>query len=230
MRTFLQRLFKTDFFIKENLLSEREEISESGKYKLIIGKYKTKEGCWNYSRGRVCCLGNDKPIEDVKMNYHDFPYLFVENHPDGHDYLICHEDYQGQTIVQLDTGKRINYLPEAANKGFGFCWESYKISPNKKYLAVNGCVWAGPYEIVIYDFSEPMNLPYKQLAIDDGYSNSIRSWNEDNSINLCKAIEIRESDGKKMSELTSEEQDKAYDELDFDDRDEPFVWKPDLDK
>ncbi|MEK6877973.1 MAG: hypothetical protein AABY22_00115, partial [Nanoarchaeota archaeon] len=201
-----RKYMKNNFFVKENLFSEKEEISESGKYRLIIEKYKTKEGCWKYSRGRVYNTKNNSLIADVKMNYHDFPYLFVENHSDGHDYLICHEDYQGQTIVQLDTGSRINYLPNEANKGVGFCWASYKISPNKKYLAVNGCVWGGPYEIVIYDFSDPMNLPYKQLAVDNGYGNEIKYWNEDNSINLAKEVEIRKSDGKRTSELSEEEQ------------------------
>lgn len=128
--------------------------SPSGKYQLTITRHSTGKGTWAYSKGVVAC--DATPRYEVCRNYSHFPFLFVEEHPNGHDYLICGENYQGQTIIELDTGLRKDYLPEEASRGFGFCWSSYQISPSKKTLAVNGCYWACPYEVWLVDFSEPM--------------------------------------------------------------------------
>jgi len=217
---------KDNFFKQNNLVedSEKIETSPSGKYKLTISKYTTKKGCWNYSRGIIKNKNGDI-IADVKRNYHHFPFHWVENHPNGHDYLICGEDYQGQTIIELDTDKRKDYLPEAAKKGFGFCWVSYEASPNKKVLAVNGCVWAGPYEVVFVDFSDPMeDLSYCEEQ-PEGYYPEFYGWSEDGTANIGYEEIRRKSDGKWEKELTDEEQDEMYNNEDYEEVPIKTIWK-----
>lgn len=138
--------------------------SPLGKYTLFISYFGTGANTWNVSRGQVYESGIDRPpvysktlvrkpalIETVHRNYGSFPFLFVENHPNGHDYLICGENYMGQTVIELDTGKRIDH-----NKN-GFCWSSYSFNTSQKLLVVDGCYWAAPYEYKLFDFSDPMN-------------------------------------------------------------------------
>ena len=132
----------------------RKELSTKGKYKLEIAQYKISEKGWNYSRGIV--RRDDTIIADVKRNYCQFPFLLVEEHPNGHDYLICGEDYQGQTVVELDTGKRLDHLSDDADQGFGFCWRGYAFDKDSSILTVEGCYWACPDEFRFYDFSAPM--------------------------------------------------------------------------
>ncbi len=147
---------REQYFIEENESKESKiTISDSGKYKLVIHAYTTKAGCWNYSRGRVYNTANNELLADVKRNYHGFPFLFIENHPNGNDYLVCGEDYQGQTIVNLNTKQVSNLLDEDADKGWGFCWVTYKFYPESRILAVSGCYWACPYETKLFDFSAP---------------------------------------------------------------------------
>ncbi|MAH47665.1 hypothetical protein CMI37_17730 [Candidatus Pacearchaeota archaeon] len=141
-------LKKDDFYTPENLQGSTETISPSGRYKLVVSIYSTKKGCWNYSRGQVYRTADDEQVADVKRNYSQFPFLFMEDHLDGHDYLICGEHYQGQTFCQLDTGKRKD------QKGT-FCWGSYTLL-GKKALLVDGCFWAAPYEYKVFDVSDPM--------------------------------------------------------------------------
>lgn len=69
-------------------------------------------------------------------------------------------DYQGQTVIELDTGRHVNHLPSSASRGHGFCWASINPSPTGKLVAVEGCYWACPYELRFYDFSEPMLPPW----------------------------------------------------------------------
>lgn len=149
---------KTDYFKPENesVKCRREHLSPSGKYKLMTSNFSTKEGSWSYSQGKVFRLGSDEPIAVVQRNYSAFPFTFIEDHPNGHVYLIAGENYQGQTVIELDTGKRRDHLPQDAKTGHGFCWTESRFDPGTSLLAVCGCIWAFPYEFRFYDFSDPM--------------------------------------------------------------------------
>jgi hypothetical protein len=82
---------------------------------------------------------------------------------DNKEYLLCGQDYQGYTIVDLSNGVKQNYVPEAAYQGLGFCWGAIYHQDNSNKLIIDGCYWAHPYDLVIYDFSDPMCLPYREL-------------------------------------------------------------------
>lgn len=158
---------KVDYFVPENLQKEIELTSPTRKYRLIVGSYSTKQGCWNYSQGTV--YEGDRLITTIQRNYGAFPWCFVEDHPDGHDYLFCGEDYQGQTVIQLDTGKRKDHLKKGLySKGWCFCWASILApSPSKTRLAVEGCHWACPYDVRIFDISNPLeSLPCVWINCD----------------------------------------------------------------
>lgn len=183
----------------------KEHFSPSNKYKLIITNKETKPGCWNYSTGEVSL--NDNIIAVVNRNYGSFPFLFVENHPNGHDYLICGEDYQGQTVIELDTGKRINFLPPEAEKGFGFCWGSYEFNKENNILAVDGCIWACPYEFRFFDFSDPMN-GWPEIKLDDDHIFSGVKQPEITG-NIIKTFDVGYFDDDEENEEENEEKLKA---------------------
>lgn len=130
--------------------------SESGKYRLDITNHKHPRFT-DQSKGKVYSIkedGTTELIAEVCRNYFEFPFLFVENHPEG-DFLICGEDYQAQTLINLATGERINTSVD--ENGFGFCWAEYKYIIDQQVLLVEGCYWAAPYEFRFYDFSDPMS-------------------------------------------------------------------------
>ena len=121
----------------------------------------------------------------VNRNYDHFPFAWTERHANGHDYLICSEDYMGQTIIELDTDERRDFVSEDE----GFCWVNYSVSPNRQFVAVDGCYWACPYELCIVDFSEPLVLPYKKLW-EGHFARSVRkfTWKEDNRLEFLYAL------------------------------------------
>lgn len=167
--SFRQRELTLKLIQKSNCgkKTNKKIISNSGKYGLVIESCKIKEG-WHPAKGLVYIynvgyknvLGHGEvqtPRFEVLRNYGHFPFLFVENHPNGHDYLVCGEDYQGQTVIELDTVKRRDYLPEEAIFGRGFCWDDYRFNKELQLLIVEGCYWGCQYEYKFYDFSDPMN-------------------------------------------------------------------------
>jgi len=155
-----------DFQPKKALLEKQtEHVSSSGKYRLIITPFETKPGCWNYTQGLVYKVGSNNPITEVQRNYSSFPFLWIEKHPNGHDYLVCGQNYQGQTVIELDTGKRKDCLSDGAEEEYGFCWADYRFDANSQLLIVSGCIWACPYEYRLYDFSNPMG-GWHELSCD----------------------------------------------------------------
>lgn len=161
--------------------------------------------------------------------YSAFPFGWAEGHSNGHDYLLCGEDYQGYTVIELDTKERKDLLPESVPKqytykdqngveksgvvdtypnGYGFCWADIKPSPDRNVLAVSGCYWACPYEVVLYDFSDPMRLPYWEIERWDEIED-FDSWGSDGKITMSRTIEVRKSDGKPFADLSDDEIDQA---------------------
>ena len=149
---------KASYFKPENanLEHRKEHFSPSGKYKLVVTPYQTAPGRWGYTQGLVYSVGSDTPIVEIQRDYSSFPFLFVE-HPNGHSYLIGGATYQGQTVIELDTGERRDHDSEGKDKGNGFCWTNYTYEPKAQMLVVDGCIWACPYEYRFFDFSDPMN-------------------------------------------------------------------------
>lgn len=149
---------KSEIFVPERAINERkiEKLSPIKGYKLIITPFSVGKGYGEYSQGLVYSP-DGKLIAEIQRNYRAFPFTFIENHPNGKDYLIAGEDYQGQTVIELNTGKRLDCLSKNTDKGWGFCWTDYRFDVASQILVVDGCIWACPYEYRFYNFSDPMN-------------------------------------------------------------------------
>lgn len=170
LKTADRRSAMDKLFVQENAQVDKrhEEESPSGKYRLVITPYTTGEKTWRYSQGLVFRKGQDTPLFEVRRNYGSFPFLWVEDHPTGHSFLVCGEDYQGQSVLELDTGRRKDFLPKEASAGHGFCWAEYRFDSKANILVVNGCYWACPYEYKFFDFSNPMESGWPAIELD-GY-------------------------------------------------------------
>lgn len=180
-------------------------------YKVVIEDIESKPGCWNLTIATV--YRNEEEIIKIKRNYSHFWYEFCE-HPDGNTYFLCGEDYQGQTIVNLNTKEKKSYRPPEAAKGFGFCWANVKVSPNGEFIAVEGCIWAAPYEVRLYDFSDPMAMPWPEVKIKNapGWEwTTVVGWDEDDILELEKEFEFSMSTGKRTDDMEPDEV-KAYDD------------------
>lgn len=174
--------------------------SPSGRYRLVVTTHTTGKGTWAYTKGVV--YDCDSLVETVCRNYSSFPFAFVEGHMNGHDYLLCGADYQGQTYVELDTCTRADYAADT------FCWSSYEASPSRSTLAVTGCYWAAPYEVMLFDFSDPMaGPPTVLLRVDD--ADSFYGWDASAPDSCTYGVqhEVAKPYGKTIDRLTDDEID-----------------------
>lgn len=187
--------------------SQRETIeSPSGNYVLTIDSYITGPNSWKYTRGVVLRVGSRTVIADIKRNYSHFWHSWVQ-HANGNEYLLCGEDYQGQTVVNLTAGTVEHFFPDSGFAGFGFCWTAAYPSSDSEIIAVDGCYWACPYEVVFFDFSRPDELPYREY-FRVGDLVDCEGWQEDGRFRLRREVEVRKSDGRAYEDLTDDEQDE----------------------
>ncbi|MBP8240865.1 MAG: hypothetical protein KAX36_00705 [Thermoflexales bacterium] len=185
--------------------------SPSARYRLEIQRYDAGDGRWNVSRGVVSRTSDGSIVADIKRNYPAFWHAWI-NHPNGNEYLLCGEDYQGYMVVNLTQVTVESYLPIEALNGGGFCWATVFPSPDGLAIAVEGCIWAAPYELVIYDFSDPAKLPLPQIARFDGLENAI-GWEADGAFSFTRSHLVRATDGVRYSLLADEEQERLDKDL-----------------
>jgi hypothetical protein len=100
----------------------------------------------------------------------------------GNEYLVCAEDMcGGQTVIDLTNRQMASYSLDED----GFIWAEFFLSPDGKTLATIGCVWACPFEIRIYDFSDPMNLPLPEIKTKDLIgAETIVGWLDNKTIQI----------------------------------------------
>ena len=89
-------------------------------------------------------------VAQVKRNDDSFLHCWIERN--DIEYLVCSEDLEGQTVIDLTHRQVAGYC----SSDDPFIWLEFHPSPSKSKLAVFGCYWACPYVIAVYDFSEPL--------------------------------------------------------------------------
>ncbi|HUF03214.1 MAG TPA: hypothetical protein VMM38_03480 [Aridibacter sp.] len=179
--------------------------SPSGRYEIQIDEYGPPRGVASlYSRGIVKRLSDGNEVADIKRNYGHFWHCWVA-HPNGNEYLLSGEDYQGYTLVNLSRETRLDHFPEEGHDGVGFCWTAVYPSPDKLMLAVDGCIWGAPYEIRFYDFRIPDEPPYEQLGSVEGIHDA-DGWLDNETFSLSKESYHRKSDGASYDELSKDDQ------------------------
>lgn len=187
--------------------------SPSGKYTLKITPCAFDlHRNWEYTVGDVFAksMGGEVPVGQVLRDHHVFPFVFCENHPDGHDYLICGEDYQGLTVIRLDTGERIDYIEKEAESNHGFSWSDAKVSPDKTRIAFEGGYWAQGFEVHIRDFRHPFGAPYVRVGKDFvQYHDRLIGWKDNDHILVEREQEYRTTDGRRLILLSDEERFEA---------------------
>jgi hypothetical protein len=100
---------------------------------------------------------------------------------DKKDYLLLPEFQGGQSIFDVAEQRLYSFYSEDDP----FIWTNIYISPDKTKLAVTGCYWACPFEIVIYDCTNLTELPYPRIHRQPLSNNfQIKEWADNKTIIL----------------------------------------------
>ncbi len=140
-------------FIPGNLLeTERIEIG-SGLY-AKRGRYCCTFDGFNHSASEtnIYNAGGDRVYRYLNIN-DDAEFLTLIHHSNGRQYLLFRIDLYGYGIYDIAAGKDFFYIPDEAET---FIWVDPFYNSANDILAVEGCYWACPGDIIILDFEKPM--------------------------------------------------------------------------
>lgn len=158
--------------------SDREKELENG-YSVQYYDYTDEENCkpgWAPEAGEICRLYHDgHKILEWKNTDGRSRVADIIHHADGHEYFIFDEDLYGYSVLDLGSMKSMHYIPAesyaepAQEMQETFIWCDCFYDPETDLLAVDGCYWACPENVIVLDFSNPME-PVEAKDWTDVYS------------------------------------------------------------
>ena len=113
--------------------------------------------------GEICRLyANEELVYEWKNTYGNSRFAKIIHHSDGEDYLVFDEDLYGYSVLKLSDFSCMHYLPAESYGDFPdifeetFIWCNIFYNAENNMMAVDGCYWACPENVVVLDFSNPM--------------------------------------------------------------------------
>ena len=144
---------------------DRVKELESG-YCIKFYFYEDKDNCkpgYAPASGEICRLyHNGRMVFEWKNKYEKTRMAKIIHHADGNSYLVFTEDLYGYSVLNLDTLDCLHYIPAESYGSYPgdfeetFIWCDCFYQPETNLLAVEGCIWACPYDVIVLDFSHPM--------------------------------------------------------------------------
>ena len=107
----------------------------------------------------------------------------IIHHANGKTYLVYYENLYGYSVLDFSDLKTVNYIPKESaihDEHFEetFIWVIPHYDPGSNLLAVEGCVWAAPYSIIVLDFCDPMRIIEANKWTDLDYDQTKDSYLE----------------------------------------------------
>lgn len=176
-----QRQEVEDRFVRMRpILGERRvHTSPSGQFELVIDTYAEAGSEWNFSRGVLREVGTEEVIADVRRADPKFLFAWV-SHKAG-DFLVCGEDTQGYNVIDIRRGINVWTPPD----GSGFNWLAVYPAPDGRVLAVEGCVWGSPNQLVFLDFDHPLSTPLPEIA-RFSMPTDVQGWVSENTFKFTR--------------------------------------------
>ena len=92
----------------------------------------------------------------------DGEFYTLVGHANGNHYLVFREDLYGYSVLEVETGRTMHYIPEKSWPLDGrqgeetFIWTNVAYDAATNLLAVSGCYWACPNGTLLLDFADPL--------------------------------------------------------------------------
>jgi hypothetical protein len=141
---------------------------------------------------------NGKIITVIKNIDSQVDLFSIIEHSDGKKYLVFTIDLYGYSVMDLSDYRIYHYIPEESFKlnAETFIWTEVLYCKKNNFLAVYGCFWACPYDTIFLDFTNPIEMPNKQICSAYDFKNTFNikyvnpplRWNDKGDI-VLKCIE-----------------------------------------
>lgn len=168
---------KQRYVIDDKFLSETENYELSDGFSLEISIYeeeKRKSNTVALVTAQKATLKNaDKTVYGYYCFDDHIPFTEIIHHKNGHRYYAFHIDLYGISFLDVDTLEVYNYIPDGYEHDKEYmCGESFIITDvhydkESNLIAYGGCYWAFPFDIMVGDFSNPLNFNPHLISLRD---------------------------------------------------------------
>lgn len=217
---------KQRYLIDDKFLTDTENYELSDGFSLEIRLYeemKQKEG---YSAILAVQKGTLKKADKAVYEYccfcdHIKPFTEIIHHKNGRRYFPFHIDLYGISYLDIDTLEVYNYIPEGYEhectypRGESFIITDIHYDKESNLIAYGGCYWGGTSEVMVGDFSNPLNFNPHLISLNDIFAFEydiddidFKEWKNGRLYFICdyekeKSISIQELENM-INELTEE--------------------------
>lgn len=166
------------YVIDDKFLSSTENYELSDGFSLEISIYEEEQQNKGHtvfiSAHKVTLKNADKTVYEYYCFYdHIKPFTEIIHHKNGHRYYAFHVDLYGISFLDVDTLEVYNYIPDGyKHDDDRMCGESFIITDvhydkESNLIAYGGCYWAAPYEVMVGDFSNPLDFNPHLISLRD---------------------------------------------------------------
>ncbi|MBE6843797.1 MAG: hypothetical protein E7510_13365 [Ruminococcus sp.] len=111
--------------------------------------------------------------EFISTDGHHRPYKDFVCHSNGHRYYPFHISLYGISYIDIETFEVFNYIPRGYDNDYGapngesFIVTDVHYDPCTNLIAYGGCYWAGLSDVMVGDFTDPMNFNPRLCSVQD---------------------------------------------------------------
>lgn len=181
------------YVLDKKYFVNQEEIALPDGYSVETALYNDSTQYAFKARLQKCILKKSgKAIyEYLCTYYHGARFKDFILHSNGRRYFPFHVDLYGISYLDIDSLEAYHYIPEGYAHDFNYPFgESFIITnihydKNTDLIAYGGCYWAGPSDVMVGDFSEPLNFNPRLFDISkildsdsEGYDIDFKQWQD----------------------------------------------------
>lgn len=152
------------FLFSEDCLCQRpgKENELPQGWTVRTSRYQYQGGACRAARHQLLDIGGRVVYTWDNIN-DDGEFYQLIPHANGNHYLVFREDLYGYSVLEVETGRTMHYIPEKSWPLDGrqgeetFIWSDVAYDAATNLLAVWGCCWACPNSMVFLDFSDPLS-------------------------------------------------------------------------
>ena len=159
-------------FIPENM-GKSKEAQLSAQYSVHVQDYSGSVNGWNLHGSECRLVRGNEAIARWRSINSDGAFFKLLEHSNGRNYCIFRQDLYGYSVLDIESGKKMQFLPEEYLHSETFIWTDIAYNPITNVLAVSGCYWACPFNVHLFTFDNPMSAQPKFVDLiecfDGGY-------------------------------------------------------------
>ena len=181
------RIKQAETLFEERNFTQRQTINLSGGYEIVKDAYGPSTasfGGGKYTlfgapqitslrrindRGSSCVAHlKNRVITSWRCINDRAEFFSLIRHANGKFYLVFRQDIYGYSVLELDRGRIMRFVPDAWTLGEeSFIWGSVHYLRDWDALAVSGCYWGAPNGVHLVSFAEPMSEEQRYVDVLD---------------------------------------------------------------